>query len=45
MLLPGRRLAPARWGVLLAIVVLMTLSEISVSLVAFRSPYNWFHLR
>jgi hypothetical protein len=43
-LLPARVGAPVRWLALIVPVVLMTLSEIHLSKVAFSSPYNWFHM-
>jgi hypothetical protein len=45
VLLPGRRLLPARWAVLAGIVALITLSETSLSRVVFESGFNWFHMR
>ena len=44
VLLPGRRLAPARWTVLVGIVLLVTFSEAALSRVAFESSFNWFHM-
>jgi len=44
VLLPGRRLLPARWTVLVVIVSLMTFSEVALSRAAFESSFNWFHM-
>ena len=43
-LMSRARLRINRLGVLLAIVVLITASEIAITLPAFHSPWNWFHL-
>lgn len=43
-LLPGPRLESVRWTLLLALVLSMTLTEVGLSLPAFGSRYNWFHL-
>jgi hypothetical protein len=43
-LFPGRRTAPLRWALLIAVVALMTVSEIELSFPALHSAYNWFHL-
>jgi len=43
-LLPARLTGPMRWMVLIVPVGWMTVSEILMSGVAFRSAYNWFHL-
>jgi hypothetical protein len=37
-------LALTRWAILLALVATMTVSEIALSIAAFQSQYNWFHL-
>jgi hypothetical protein len=44
VLVPGRRAAPLRWGMLIAVVAWMTFSEIAISHDALHSRYNWFHL-
>lgn len=43
-LMSRARLKFSRLGVLLLIVVLITASEIAITLPAFHSAYNWFHL-
>jgi hypothetical protein len=44
VLLPGRRMAPLRSGLLIAAVAWMTFSEVMISHGALHSAYNWFHL-
>jgi hypothetical protein len=43
-LLPARLPVTVRWLVLIVPVAWMTLSELRMSAVAFRSAYNWFHM-
>jgi hypothetical protein len=43
-LLPGARATGARWGILVAVVALVTIGEVLLSGPAFASAYNWFRM-